>query len=118
MATLSKLFLSGSTHGRPIKVTGTATGSSVTIHQAVTGTSNIDEIYLYANSTSTAPIKLTIELGGTTDPDDLLEVTILGENGLILLLPGLIMNNALYIKAWAGTANVINIVGFVNRITA
>ena len=44
MATYSKVKLSGSDDGRNISVTGTATGTSVTVHQAGAGTSNMDEI--------------------------------------------------------------------------
>jgi len=117
MATYTKDKLSGSTNGRPIKVTGTATGSSVTIHQAVTGTTNFDEIWIFCNNTSTTNVTLTIEWGGVTSPDDLIEVDILGEAGLNLIIPGLVMNNSLYVKAWASTANVLNITGFVNEIT-
>ena len=38
MATFNKAKLSGSTDGMAIKVTGTATGSTVTVHTAVAGT--------------------------------------------------------------------------------
>ena len=117
MATYTKDKLSGSTNGRPIKVTGTATGSSVTIHQAVSGTTNFDEIYIFANNTSGSAATLTIEWGGTTSPDDLIEVDIVGEAGLNIVIPGLVLQNSLYVKAFASTANVINITGFVNEIT-
>lgn len=117
MATYSKIKLSGSTNGRPIKVTQTATAGD-TIHTAVTGTSDYDEIWLYAMNSDTSDRKLTIEWGGTTAPDDLIEVTIPAENGLVLVAPGLLLQNALVVKAFAAAANVITIHGFVNRITA
>jgi hypothetical protein len=117
VATYSKIKLSGSTNGRPIKVTQTATAGD-TIHTAVTGTSDYDEIWLYAMNSDTSDRKLTIEWGGTTAPDDLIEVTIPAENGLVLVAPGLLLQNALVVKAFAAAANVITIHGFVNRITA
>ena len=51
-------------------------------------------------------------------PDDLIEVTIPAENGLVLVVPGLILQNELVVAAFAGSANLIMISGFVNRITA
>ncbi len=47
MAVYDKRLLSGSTNGRLIKVVATATAGTL-IHTAVTGTTNIDEIHLYA----------------------------------------------------------------------
>jgi hypothetical protein len=117
MATFSKQFLSGSTNGRPIKVAATATAGTL-IHTAVTGTSSIDEIWLYAHNTSAASVKLTLEFGGTSSPDDHIEINIPAEGaGAVLVVPGLPMNNGLVIRAFAGTTNVLNIVGYVNRIS-
>ena len=117
MATFAKRILSGSTSGRSILVVATAT-LGTTIHTAVTGTSDIDEIYLYAVNSSTADVKLTIEYGGVTSPNDLHEYTIPAENGDHLIIPGFLLQNALVVTAFAGTANVITINGWVNRITA
>ena len=64
MATFSKLKLSGSTNGRGIAVTATAT-LGTTIHTA--HATALDEIWLYAaNIDSTARI-LTVEFGGVAD---------------------------------------------------
>ena len=46
MATYTKRLLSGSTNGRPIKVAATATPGT-TIHTAVTGTTDFDEVWIY-----------------------------------------------------------------------
>ena len=73
-------------------------------------------MYLYATNTSTASVKLTIEAGGTTSPDDLIEVTIPAEDGLFQVLPGTRFNNGVVIRGFAASANVINVVGIVNRI--
>lgn len=115
MTTFSKILLSASTNGRPIKVAATATPGT-TIHTAVTGTTSYDEIWLYAGNTDTTARKLTIEFGGTTSPDDLIEQTISAESGLVIVVPALILNNSLVVKAFCATANVVNIVGYVNRI--
>ena len=120
MSTFRKAALSGSTNGRPIKVTDTGVTGADIIHtaQAGTGIDNFDEIYIWANNTSGVDAKLTILWGGITDPDDIIEVTIAFEAGLNLIIPGFVLQNSLVVKAYAGTADVINITGFVNRITA
>ena len=117
MATFSKQFLSGSTNGRPIKVAATATAGTL-IHTAISGTSDIDEIYLYACNTSTSSIVVTLEWGGVTDPDDHIQFSIQGESGLFTLVPGVILQNSLVVRAFAASANLITVVGYVNRITA
>tara|TARA_R110000868_G_scaffold168592_2_gene403406 strand:+ start:234 stop:587 length:354 start_codon:yes stop_codon:yes gene_type:complete len=116
MATFSKRVLSGSTDGKAIKVVQTATAGT-TVHTAVTGTSNIDEVWLYAINSSASSVKLTIEWGQADAPDGNIELTVLPEAGLVTVIPGLLLQNSLVVKAFAGTANVIMLHGFVNRIT-
>jgi hypothetical protein len=117
MATYSKVKLSGGTTGKNIKVVPTATAGT-TIHTAVAGTSDLDEVWLYACNTDSTDRKLTIEYGGVASPDDLTEVTITAEAGWVLVCPGLLLQNSLVIKAFAAAANVVMINGYVNRITA
>ena len=117
MATFSKQLLSGSTNGKAIKVVQTATAGT-TIHTAVSGTSNIDEIWLYAVNSSASAVKLTLEWGQADAPDGNIELSVAPESGLVLLTAGLLLQNSLVVKAFAATANVILIHGFVNRITA
>ncbi len=117
MATFSKRLLSGSTDGKAIKVTGTGTGSTVTVHTAVTGTTNLDEIWIYANNTSASSVKLTLEWGTATAADGNIELSVAAESGLVLVTAGLLLQNSLVVKAFAGTADVILLHGYVNRIT-
>jgi len=120
MATFSKIALSGSTDGRMIKVAATATAGT-TIHTGSTTATTFDEIWLYAVNSDTTARKLTIEYGGTSSPDDLIELTVPAESGLYLIVPGLVIKGnatALVVRAFAATTNVINIAGYVNRITA
>lgn len=117
MATFSKQLLSGSTNGKAIKVAATATAGTL-IHTAASGTSTIDEIWLYAHNTSSAAVKLTIEWGEATAPDGHIEINIGAEGtGMVLVAPGIPLQNSLVVRAFAGTANVINIFGYVNRIS-
>jgi len=119
MATFSKIELSGSTDGRMIKVVQTASaGTLIHTAQAATGADNYDEIWLYAVNSDTVNRKLTIEFGGTTSPDDLIEITIPAESGLVLVVPGLILQNSLVVRAFAATGNVVMIGGYVNRMSA
>jgi hypothetical protein len=120
MATFTKLHLSNSTGGEPIKVVETATAGTL-IHSSPTDATTIDEIWLYANNTDTTDRKLTIEYGGATSPDNLIEITIPAEAGLVLVIPGLTLSGtgseARSVRAFAATANVINISGYINRIS-
>jgi len=120
MATYSKIHLSGSTDGRLIKVAATATAGT-TIHTGSTTATTYDEVWLYAVNSDTTDRKLTIEFGGVSAPDDLIEQTITAESGLILVVPGLVIKGnatALVVRAFAATTNVVMIGGYVNRITA
>lgn len=115
MATYSKIPLSGSTNGRGIAVSASATPGTL-IHTATSSTTYQDEVWIYAINTSTTAVKLTVEYGGTSTSDQI-ELTIAGEAGLVLVSPGLVLQNSLVVRAFAGTASVINIFGYVNRVS-
>ncbi len=112
--TITKLKLSGSTDGKMVKVAATAT-LGTTIHTA--HATDLDELWLYAVNSDTSARKLTIEFGGATSPDCLIEVTIPAESGLVVVVPGLLLTNSLAVTAFCASANVVMIGGFVNRIT-
>ena len=116
MATVVKQEFSESTDGRPIEVGD----SNTTIHQtqAATVDNNYDEIWAWATNTSAAGVELTILWGGTTDADDKIIVTIPTKAGLTQIIPGLVLQNGCDFLAVAATNDVINIVGFVNKMTA
>ena len=115
MATYSKELLSGSTQGKGILVAATSTAGT-TIHTAVAGTTDLDEIWLYAVNTHSADIKLTLEWGEATEPNGNIEQTVPTESGLMLLVPGLLLQNGLVVEAFASTASEIVIHGYVNKI--
>lgn len=114
MATYTKVKLSGSTDGKQIKVAATAS-TGTTIHTA--HSTSLDEIWLYCVNSSTSAVKLTIEWGETTAPDGNIEQTIAPESGYTLVVPGLILTNSLVVTSFAGSANVLLINGYVNRIS-
>ena len=117
MATFSRQLLSGSTNGRPIPVAATATPGT-TLHAAVAGTTGIDEVYMWATNVTATAATLTVEWGGTTDPDDHLvkQFSIPAYSLPIPIALGQIMNNSLTIAAFSGTASAINVTGYVNRV--
>jgi hypothetical protein len=119
MATYSKVLLSGSTQGKAIKVAATASAGT-TIHATGTSATIEDEIWLYAYNSSSATVTLTIQFGGTTAVDNDIKLPIPPTSGLTLVTPGLILTGtgsaANTVAAYAGTANVITISGYVNRI--
>ena len=116
MATYTKLVLSGSSNGKLIKVTGAVSTDAVTLHTAVSNTTDEDEIWLYANNNHTTDVNLTILWGGSTT-DDEITMAIPNGSGLYQIVPGLILRNSNVVSAYAGVANVVYISGFVNRIT-
>lgn len=114
MATYTKTVLSGSTNGRGILVNATATAGD-TIHAA--DSSAIDEIWLWARNDHTSTVTLTLEMGGTTDPDDLLVFDLEAINDTYLIVPGNILTASLELAAFASVTDVVVIFGYVNRIS-
>lgn len=119
MATFTKTILSGSTNGRPIKIAATSSPGTM-IHTGSSTNDDLHEIWLWvANSDLSNNIKITIEFGGTTSPDDLIEYYLPPESGLHLIVPGLILKgNAtpLVVRAFAESANRVTACGYVNVI--
>ena len=116
MATFSKQKFSESTNGRQIKVVATASSGTL-IHTA--DATAFDEVWLYAVNDTATDRLLTIQWGGTTATDDDIEYTVKAQNGLYLIIPGLILTGSTTVRAFcAAAANAIQISGYVNRITA
>lgn len=106
-------FLSASTNGRQIKVAATATPGTL-LHTCTSGTDQLEAISLEAVNKSGATVTLTIEFGGTTDPDDLIQIDIPSGRGPIVVCDARRLNNGLSVRAFAGTTNVISIYGEVD----
>ena len=113
--TVSRIPLSGSTHGRAIKVAATATAGTL-IHTGTSSTTDCDVVTLYAYNSSGSSVNLTVQWGGTTSVDDDIKLSIPATSGLTLVLPDLVLRNSLIVKAYAGTTNVVTVHGFVNRV--
>ena len=121
MATYSKQLLSGGTNGKNVKVVATATAGT-TIHTTPTTTTTLDEIWMYAVNSHSADLKVTIQFGGVEEPEDYIETTVTAESGLVLIVPGLILqgkaSTGLIVKGAAATGDEVAVYGYVNRITA
>lgn len=111
-----KRKLSASQAGQEIKVAATASPGTL-VHQATNkvAANEWDEVWLYAVNSSGTAVKLTLEWGGTTSPDDLIEQTIPAESGLVAIIPGLVVQNEREIRVFADTEDVVMVHGFVNR---
>lgn len=115
MTTITKVKLSGSTNGRNVLVAAMATAGTL-IHTATSTAAELDEIWLWAVNSSASDVKLTIEFGGVTAPNDHVEYTVPAEDGLYLIIPGLVLDGGVVMRAFAGSANVVTVNGYVNRI--
>ena len=116
MATFTKHKLSGSTDGKGIKISSNTAGAGVTVHTAVEGTTDFDEIWLYAYNSDVSSVNITVEYGGTTSPDNTITQSVPAQSGLYLLIPGFPLQNSAVVSAYASKVNVVCMYGFVNRI--
>lgn len=124
MATFSKIAHQATTMtvgtGLGTLVVATATPGT-TIHTGANVATTVDEVWLYANNTHSSAVTLTIEFGGVAAKDKIQTSLALSPGGLILICAGLVLQGNTtpkVITAFAGTASVVGIYGFVNRITA
>lgn len=84
----------------------------------VTSAASGGTVYIGTTAASQA-VRLTVQWGGTASPDDEITYTLTNQNGLYLIVGGLILKgaaSALVVRAYADVANTVSISGFVNRI--
>jgi hypothetical protein len=78
-------------------------------------------VWLYANNTSTSPVLLTVQFGGTASPQNAKPITLAPQSGDVLIVAGLPLTGtgsaATTVYAFAATASVITISGYINRIS-
>jgi hypothetical protein len=107
------IVLSGSTDGAPIIISGTASGSSNTIHTA--HATSVDRVSLYASNVGgSGAVKLTIYTvdGGSGSE---CRYIIMAEQTVFIGVYSL--TNSEVLKAYAGTTNIIKIFGEALRHT-
>jgi hypothetical protein len=113
--TYTKNILSGSTSGASISVAATSSPGT-TIHTAVAGSSDIDEVWIYAVNLDNESRTLYLQWGGVA-AKDLIPVNLDPNEGIRCIIPGYPVNGGLEIKAYGDEADKIAIHGFVNEIT-
>lgn len=115
MATMSKLCLSASADGDPILVTTASPidGSDTVIHTAVSGTTDIDLVTLYAYNDDTAEVTLHLKWGDQTTS---IKMGIPSQAGWVLIAPDMPINDGNTLEASASTTSKILIQGYVNRV--
>jgi hypothetical protein len=84
----------------------------------VTSAASGGTVFIKATA-ATQDVRLTVQWGSTTAVDDDITYTLTNQNGLFLIVGGLILSGAaspLIVRAYADVANTVTISGFVNRI--
>jgi len=124
MATYSKIFFTGcaTDEGGTGIALAVDSGAFTTIHTTTTTAATLDEVWLYAVNSHSADLKVTLQFGGDQEPEDFIEYTVGAEAGLVLLVPGLILqgktSTGLIVKGACATGDEVAVYGYVNRITA
>lgn len=112
MASIAAVIPSGSTDGKPVKIAATATAGTLfhTAHATA-----FDEVNMYLTNTDSVDRNVTVEFGGATAPDWNVKFKVpTGET--ILAIPGVRLTNSTTVKAFCDAANVVNMLGNINRI--
>jgi hypothetical protein len=111
--------LSAASDGLPIQLSATA-GAGTTLHTMVTGTTTMDRVFMFAANSSSLAINVTIEWGASTTR---LSEVVPGKVTSYPIISGLPLwgrsgsVSATVLKGYASTSAVINIFGYVNRVT-
>ena len=111
--TMSKVVLSGgASEGGWLVVNATSTLGDVVHTGHATA---VDEVWLWATNESVAPVVLTLEWDGVATPQ--IE-TIQPQVSATLIVPGWPLTASGVLTAFAGTADVVTVFGYANRITS
>lgn len=108
--TLSQIMPSAATTGLGILIAATATAGTL-LHTTGISDTDIDNISIQIVNTSASEVKATIEFGGVTSPDCLIELTIPPESGPVAIATGLPLCGTgvagRSVRAFAATTNVL-----------
>lgn len=120
MPLIYPVIASASDDGELIPVAATTIGSATTLHTSVSGTTDMDEITVWATNTDTAARKLTLVVtsaaGSGSAPGEISEYTVPAEGGFYLIADRIRLQNASVVEAFCATASVVNCQVSVNRI--
>lgn len=112
-ATYQLATLTNSTNFLPINIGAIAPGSPTLIHTA--DSTNFDELWLDAYNYSSNDGFLYLMLGGSAS-HQILTTPIPAQRGLIPVVKGLRFTGGVVISAYASSANIISVIGSLNRI--
>jgi hypothetical protein len=110
---IQKILPSASTDGAPVKIVAIATVGTL-FHTA--HASALDEIYLYLTNVDTVDRTVTVEFGGVLAPGNHVKF-IVPSNETILAIAGVPLSSSKTCGAFASAANVVNMLGYVNRVS-
>lgn len=116
MPTYSRALFSGSTSGRPVTL---AVNTNTTIICTV-GTSTaptMNEIYLWANNITNAPVSMTLRFGTGTSDLVCSGLSIPSNSPPIPILTGQNINGGVSLSGNASAADSINVQGYINVIS-
>ena len=103
--------LSGSSGGTGIKVISTSSAIEIHSHDSRRNQSEFDELHLWATNSHTVAVTLTLQWAGSTDPDNLLPISI-ASGSFLKIIDGLHIGGDLAVNAVAGVANKIVVYGY------
>ena len=107
-------FFTGSTDGTPIPITSTDSAGAQTLH---TSSTKKGEVYLFIGNNSTLAVESFVELGDTVSP---IRTLISPSQGLVPILPGVLLRNGKVLKAYCSTVSTaaLHAVGWVNELSS
>ena len=118
--TIAKRILSGSTDGFPINVSSTSVSGTL-VHLGSTSTNVLDEMWVYATNSSTNTVTCWVEYGNAGSASQRMTFDLASTEIPELIIPGFLLQGrsatGISINVGASTSNVINLYGYVNRIT-
>lgn len=114
MTTFSKVIFTESVLGEPIRISATTSVGDL-IHDVVDGYVNMDEVWLYASNTTSTDVIITVQLGDVQASSEVVQTV--AAQSVSLIIPGIPIQGDGKIRAYAGTTDVINVFGWINRIT-
>ena len=131
MGTLSKELLSQSTYGKAVSITSTLLSSANCFHVAPSASTwgqphIMDEVWVYASNIGVDDASVTLLFGVSAEmsglsaghvASDAMVVTIPYQSGRVLIIDGRLLQGGLSAFAYASTESIVNLDGFVNRIT-
>jgi hypothetical protein len=112
-------YLSGQTNGKNILITATTNGGAQTIHSVPAGTTTLDFVTIEAChvDSANATSKLTLLVGGTSEPADVISIDLIHGAGATVIQDKRLLQNGMIIKAYGQHASHITVYGYYQRYT-